>query len=248
MQIWPAIDLLDGKCVRLQQGDYSRDTVFSDDPAATARKWFDLGSRYLHCVDLDGAKSGSIVNESAIKSIVQAAEGRPVQLGGGVRNEETIKRLLGLGLSRLVVGTSALKDPEWFSAMCEKYKGHLVLGLDARDGMVATQGWLKTSHITATSLITQIQQMTDDVVAVVYTDIARDGMLSGPNLEALAALMQVSQFPVVASGGVTTLEDIDRLIAMDVPACIIGRSLYEGHLDLQQVLKRAGGRDAQTVS
>jgi phosphoribosylformimino-5-aminoimidazole carboxamide ribotide isomerase len=207
-----------------------------------------LGSKYLHCVDLDGAKSGSIVNESAIKSIVQAAEGRPVQLGGGVRNEETIKRLLGLGLSRLVVGTSALKDPEWFSAMCEKYKGHLVLGLDARDGMVATQGWLKTSHITATSLITQIQQMTDDVVAVVYTDIARDGMLSGPNLEALAALMQVSQIPVVASGGVTTLEDIDRLIAMDVPACIIGRSLYEGHLDLQQVLRRAGGRDAQTVS
>jgi phosphoribosylformimino-5-aminoimidazole carboxamide ribotide isomerase len=248
MQIWPAIDLLGGKCVRLEQGDYDRDTVFGDDPAAMARKWFDLGARYLHCVDLDGARSGSIVNEEAIRGIVNVAAGNAVQLGGGVRNEETIKRLLGLGLSRLVVGTSALKDPEWFAAMCEKYKGHLVLGLDARDGMVATQGWLKTSHITATSLITQIQQLTDGVVAVVYTDISRDGMLSGPNLEALGAMMQVSRIPVIASGGVTTIEDIDRLIAMDVPGCIIGRSLYEGQLDLRQVLQRAGGRDAQTVS
>jgi phosphoribosylformimino-5-aminoimidazole carboxamide ribotide isomerase len=248
MQIWPAIDLLGGKCVRLEQGDYDRDTVFGDDPAAMARKWFDLGARHLHCVDLDGARSGSIVNEEAIRGIVNVAAGNAVQLGGGVRNEETIKRLLGLGLSRLVVGTSALKDPEWFAAMCEKYKGHLVLGLDARDGMVATQGWLKTSHITATSLITQIQQLTDGVVAVVYTDISRDGMLSGPNLEALGAMMQVSRIPVIASGGVTTIEDIDRLIAMDVPGCIIGRSLYEGQLDLRQVLQRAGGRDAQTVS
>jgi phosphoribosylformimino-5-aminoimidazole carboxamide ribotide isomerase len=248
MQIWPAIDLLGGKCVRLEQGDYDRDTVFGDDPAAMARKWFDMGARYLHCVDLDGARSGSIVNEEAIRGIVSVAQGNAIQLGGGVRNEETIKRLLGLGLTRLVVGTSALKDPEWFAAMCEKYKGHLVLGLDARDGMVATQGWLKTSHITATSLITQIQQLTDGVVAVVYTDISRDGMLSGPNVEALGAMMQVSRIPVIASGGVTTIEDIDRLIAMDVPGCIIGRSLYEGQLDLRQVLKRAGGRDAQTVS
>lgn len=238
MQIWPAIDLLGGKCVRLQQGDYARDTVFSDDPAAMAAQWFSQGASYLHCVDLDGAKSGSIANEQAIRGIVKAAEGRPVQLGGGVRTEETIRRLLDLGLSRLVVGTSALKDTEWFAGMCEKYQGHLVLGLDARDGMVATQGWLETSGMPATTLITQIQQLTDDVVGVVYTDISRDGMLAGPSWESLADMQKVSTFPVIASGGVTTMEDIDRLISMDMPGCIIGRSLYEGHLDLAEVIKR----------
>ncbi len=132
--------------------------------------------------------------------------------------------------------------------MCEKYPGHLVLGLDARDGMVATQGWLQTSSMSATGLIGEIQQLTDDVVAVVYTDISRDGMLSGPNWESLAAMQAVSRFPVIASGGVTTLEDIDRLVAMDIPGCIIGRSLYEGHLDLAEVLRRTRGRDAQSVS
>lgn len=248
MQIWPAIDLLNGKCVRLQQGDYARDTVFSDDPGAMAGQWFEAGAKYLHCVDLDGARSGSIINEAAIESIVRRAEGRPVQLGGGVRNETTIRRLLDLGLSRLVVGTSALKDPEWFAAMCEKYTGHIVLGLDARDGMVATQGWLQTSSMTATGLIGEIQQLTDDVVAVVYTDISRDGMLAGPSWESLTAMQGASRFPVIASGGVTTLDDVDRLLAMDIAGCIIGRSLYEGHLDLREVLRRTRGRDAQGVS
>jgi len=247
MQVWPAIDLLDGKCVRLQQGDYNRDTVFGDDPGAMATKWFEAGAEYLHCVDLDGARSGSIVNESAIRAIVRAAQGRPVQLGGGVRDEAASVRLLELGVSRLVVGTSALKDPEWFAAMCEKYAEHLVLGLDARDGMVATQGWLKTSSMPATELVAQIQQLTDDCVAVVFTDISRDGMLAGPAWDSLAAMHEISHFPVIASGGVTSMEDIDRLMAMEIPGCIIGRSLYEGHLDLAAVIERTKGRGAQNV-
>lgn len=247
MQIWPAIDLLGGCCVRLRQGDYEQNTVFSDCPSTIARRWFEAGADCLHCVDLDGAKSGGVVNESAIRSIIEVAGGNPIQLGGGVRNESTIQRLLALGVSRLVVGTTALRDSEWFAAMCEKYPGHLVLGLDARNGLVATQGWLRTSTMPATTLVSELQQLTDDIVAVVYTDINHDGMLSGPNWEGLAAMQAVSRFPVIASGGVTTLEDIDRLKGMKMAGCIIGRSLYEGQLDLGQVLKRAKGRNAQGI-
>ncbi len=239
MQVWPAIDLLNGNCVRLQQGDYDRDTVFSDNPAAMASQWFDQGATCLHCVDLDGARSGSIVNEHAIREIVKAAQGRPVQLGGGVRNEATIERLLGLGLERLVVGTAALKDPKWFGEMCEKFPGHLVLGLDARDGKVATEGWLETSSTLATDLIVRVAQFTNKCVAVVYTDIAKDGMMSGPNFESLRAMQLASPYPIVASGGVTTLEDVQKLVEQKMPACIIGRTLYEGRVSLGDVLKIA---------
>ncbi len=242
MQIWPAIDLLDGKCVRLQQGDYQRNTVFSDNPGATAAKWFSQGAICLHCVDLDGAKSGSINNADAIREIVEAAGKLPVQLGGGVRNEATIERLLGLGLSRLVVGTAALKDPDWFAAMCERYVGHLVLGLDARNGLVATEGWLETSSTLATDLIKRIAERTKDCVAVVYTDIAKDGMMAGPNFEALKAMQDASPFPVVASGGVTTLQDIDDLVAIKTDSCIIGRTLYEGHISLKDALEHASAQ------
>jgi phosphoribosylformimino-5-aminoimidazole carboxamide ribotide isomerase len=242
MQIWPAIDLLDGKCVRLQQGDYQRNTVFSDSPGETAAKWFAQGASCLHCVDLDGAKSGSIINADAIREIVAAAGKLPVQLGGGVRNEATIERLLGLGLSRLVVGTAALKDPTWFAAMCERYVGHLVLGLDARNGLVATEGWLETSSTLATDLIKRIADQTKDCVAVVYTDIAKDGMMAGPNFEALKAMQDASPFPVVASGGVTTLQDIDDLVAMKTHSCIIGRTLYEGHISLKDALEHASAK------
>jgi len=240
MQIWPAIDLLNGNCVRLQQGDYKRDTVFSDNPGATAAKWFDEGASCLHCVDLDGAKSGSIINSDAIRAIVDAASGRPIQLGGGVRSEAIIERLLELGLSRLVVGTAALKDPDWFAAMCQRYKGHLVLGLDARDGLVATEGWLETSTTLATDLVKRIADQTHECLAVVYTDIAKDGMMAGPNFDALRAMQEASRFPVIASGGVTTLQDIDDLVAMNTDACIIGRTLYEGHISLKDALNHAG--------
>ena len=236
MEIWPAIDLLGGNCVRLQQGDYSRDTVFSDSPGSMASQWFSDGAALLHCVDLDGAKTGSIVNESAIRDIVRAANGRPVQLGGGVRTEQTIERLLALGLSRLVVGTAALKKPDWFASMCDKYPGHLVLGLDAWGGKVATEGWLHTSETMASELVDRVAQKTNKCVAVVYTDISKDGMLEGPNFEALKELEASSPFPVICSGGVTTLDDIRRLVQQGTHGAIIGRALYEGHLKLSDVL------------
>lgn len=235
MQIWPAIDLLDGKCVRLQQGDYNRETIFADDPTLMATKWKEAGTKYLHLVDLDGAKDGSQVNGEAIRAIVQQS-GLVCQVGGGVRSEETIARLLELGLARVIVGTRALKDPEWFAAMADKYPQQLVLGIDARDGMVATDGWLETSTTAAAALAKRVEQLTHNVAAIVYTDIARDGMLAGPNFEQLADMQQATAIPVVCSGGVTTMDDIERLLKMQTHAAIVGRAIYDGHLDLASVL------------
>jgi phosphoribosylformimino-5-aminoimidazole carboxamide ribotide isomerase len=235
MQIWPAIDLLGGKCVRLQQGDYQRETIFADDPTQMAQQWLAAGTRFLHLVDLDGAKDGSQVNGDVIRRIVQQT-GLECQVGGGVRSEETITRLLGLGLSRVIVGTRALREPEWFAEMATKYPQQLVLGIDARDGLVATDGWLATSTTTAVSLARQIESLSDQVAAIVYTDIARDGMLAGPNFEQLAEMQQATAIPVVCSGGVTTMSDIEQLLKMQTHAAIIGRAIYDGHLDLRSVL------------
>lgn len=237
MEIWPAIDLLGGKCVRLQQGDYNRNTVFSDSPGEVATRWFTAGAQFLHCVDLDGAKTGSIANAPAILEIVAAAGNRKVQLGGGVRNEVTIERLLKLGLSRLVVGTAALEDPVWFAKMCEKYPGHLVLGLDALNGMVATEGWLEKSQTSASELVTRVAQHTKDCTAVVYTDIAKDGMMAGPNFQSLAEIQAASPFPVICSGGITTMQDLRDLIQQRTAGAIIGRSLYEGQIQLEEALQ-----------
>lgn len=236
MEIWPAIDLLGGRCVRLQQGDYSRDTVFSDQPDRIAEQWLSQGAKRLHCVDLDAAKGGTIVNEPAIRAIVEQASGLPIQLGGGVRSEPVIARLLDLGVARLVVGTAALRDPDWFARMCEKYPQRLVLGVDARDGMVATDGWLETSKTPATSLIEQIIQRTDLCAAVVYTDIARDGMLEGPNFQGIDQVRSASNIPLIASGGVTSLDDIRELASRQIHGAIIGRAIYEGRIDLREVL------------
>ncbi len=236
MEIWPAIDLLGGRCVRLQQGDYSRDTVFSDNPASVAEGWFTQGAKRLHCVDLDAAKGGTIVNELAIRAIIASAAGFPVQLGGGVRSEKVISRLLDLGVARLVVGTAALRDPDWFAQMCDKYPGKLVLGVDARDGMVATDGWLETSTTPATSLIGQITCRTERCAAIVYTDIARDGMLEGPNFQGISDISLASSVPVIASGGVTSMADIQELAHRRTHGAIVGRALYEGRLDLREVL------------
>lgn len=235
MQIWPAIDLLGGKCVRLQQGDYNRETIFADDPTEMAAKWKDAGTKYLHLVDLDGAKDGSQVNGEVIRRIV-AETGLVCQVGGGVRDEATIERLLSLGLNRVIVGTRALRDPTWFAEMATKYPRQLVLGIDARNGMVATDGWLETSTTSAVELAQQISQLTKDVAAIVYTDIAKDGMLQGPNFEQLSEMQAATSIPVVASGGVTTLSDIEQLQQMGSHAAIVGRALYEGQLDLGQVL------------
>ncbi len=235
MQIWPAIDLLGGKCVRLQQGDYQRETVFADDPTEMADKWKAAGTKFLHLVDLDGAKDGSQVNGEVIRRIV-GQTGLECQVGGGVRSEETIARLLELGLSRVIVGTRALREPEWFAEMADKYPQRLVLGIDARDGLVATDGWLATSTTSAVVLAKQIEALSSHVAAIVYTDIARDGMLAGPNFEQLADMQQATSIPVVCSGGVTSMNDIERLLDMQTHAAIVGRAIYDGHLELEKVL------------
>jgi phosphoribosylformimino-5-aminoimidazole carboxamide ribotide isomerase len=236
MQIWPAIDLRGGKCVRLKQGDYQRETTYGDDPAEMARRWIDQGAECLHLVDLDGARDGSNANLPAVESIL-AAVSVPCELGGGIRDEGTIERLLGIGLDRLVVGTRALKEPDWFRAVCRKYPGQLALGIDAKNGLVATDGWLKTSTTPAIDLARQFSA--EPLAAIIYTDIAKDGMLQGPNLDAMAEMNAAVDRDVIASGGVTTASDVRRLAEIGLAGCIIGRALYEGTLSLPDALAAA---------
>ena len=237
MEIWPAIDLRGGKCVRLRQGDYGQETVFGDDPTAMARHWVDLGAQHLHLVDLDGARDGRPVNLASIRSIVQAVN-IPCELGGGIRSEESIRELLDLGLQRLVIGTLALREPDWFRGVCRKYPNRLVLGIDARGGRVATEGWLSTSDVSAVELAGSFAG--EPIAALVYTDIATDGMMAGPNVAEMAAMQAAVEWPVVASGGVTTRDDVARLAAVPMAGCIIGRALYEGSLTLPEAIAAAG--------
>jgi len=240
VHIWPAIDLRYGKPVRLQQGDYGRATVFGDCPATMAKRWVDAGAKRLHLVDLDSAKGDDPApNSVAVKSIL-AAVNVPCQLGGGVRDDESIQRLLGLGLARLVVGSAALKRPEWFAAMCDANPGKLAAGIDARNSMVATDGWLEISQTRATDLSKRLCELTSNIAAIIYTDIAKDGMMQGPNFEGLAEMAAATDIPLVASGGVTTISDVRKLVAMNMPACIIGRSLYDGAMQLEEVIAIAG--------
>jgi len=236
MQIWPAIDLRGGKCVRLQQGDYNRETIFGDDPTEMARRWVSDGARFLHLVDLDAARDGQLANRQAVADIVKQV-GIPCELGGGIRDEATIRVWLDAGLSRLVVGTKALKDPDWFREMCELFPGKLALGLDARNGLVATDGWLETSRVRATDLARQFAGL--PLVSIIYTDIARDGMMSGPNFEGVAEMKAAVSTPVIASGGVTTADDIRRLAKIGVAGCIVGRSLYDGKLTVTEAIAAA---------
>lgn len=238
MDIWPAIDLRNGKCVRLQQGDYSRETVFADDPAAVARRWVAEGALQLHLVDLDGARDGYWANRPAVQSIVEEVD-VPCQLGGGIRDEQTIAELLEIGVTRVVIGTRALKDPDWFREMCRKYSSRIVLGIDARDGCVATNGWLETSTISAIDMAREF--VDEPLAAIVYTDIAKDGMLAGPNLLAMSEMNQSCTLPVIASGGVTSSDDVRQLADLDLAGCIIGRTLYEGQLQLRDALAAAAG-------
>ncbi|EMI21432.1 1-(5-phosphoribosyl)-5-((5-phosphoribosylamino)methylideneamino) imidazole-4-carboxamide isomerase [Rhodopirellula maiorica SM1] len=239
MEIWPAIDLRHGKPVRLKQGDYDRQTIFGDDPVEFAKRWQDAGAKRLHLVDLDAARGDDPErNRDAAKRIVEAT-GLPCQLGGGVRDEAAIELLLGLGLARLVVGSQALKQPAWFASMCDRYPGQLAAGIDARDGMVATDGWLETSTTPAIELAQDLRSRTANIAAIIYTDIARDGMMSGPNFDGLAQMASATDIPLVASGGVTTLDDVRQLVEMDMPAAIIGRSLYDGAMNLEDVVQIA---------
>ena len=233
MQIWPAIDLRGGKCVRLKQGDYARETIYGDDPAAMARRWVGEGARHLHLVDLDGARDGQLINRDAIEAIVRAVD-IPTELGGGVRDEATIRELLRLGLSRVVVGTKAIQDPEWLKQMCAAFPEQIVLGIDAKDGRVATDGWLEVSDVAATQLA---QQFADQpLAAIVYTDIATDGMLTGPNLSAMREMATAVNVPVIASGGVSCAEDVRQLTDTGVAGCIVGRALYEGKLTIADAI------------
>jgi phosphoribosylformimino-5-aminoimidazole carboxamide ribotide isomerase len=244
MQIWPAIDLRGGKCVRLKQGNYAQETVYSDDPVQVALRFQEQGARHLHLVDLDGARVGSPQNLQVIERIVSAVD-LECELGGGIRDQPTIERLLGPAggpeaagakrLARLVLGTAALKEPQWFAQMCRAYPGRLVLGVDARDGMVATEGWLETSAVHAIDLVAQFQG--EPLAGIVYTDIATDGMLQGPNVAAMSQMQEAVEFPVVASGGVTTASDVADLAAAGLAGAIVGRALYEGTLSLTEALR-----------
>ncbi len=243
MQIWPAIDLRGGKCVRLRQGDYQQETVFALDPTEVARQFAEQGAQHLHIVDLEGAREGLPINLPSVQEILAVVD-IECELGGGIRDEQSVRELLEFGLSRLVVGTSALTDPEWFRGMCRQYPCRLVLGIDARDGRAATDGWLKTSDVSAIDLAGQFGN--EPLAAIIYTDIATDGMMKGPNVEAMAQMQAAVEVPVIASGGVTTAEDVARLAAAGMAGCIIGRALYEGTLTLPEALRAAGEAARQT--
>lgn len=236
MQIWPAIDLRGGNCVRLRQGDYDRETVFGENPAAMASRWVEGGAQQLHLVDLDGARDGSSMNREAVRNIL-ATVNVPCELGGGIRSEEVIRQWLDVGVTRLVIGTKALKEPDWFRAMCARFPNRLVLGIDSRDGRVATDGWLETSEVDATELANDFAG--EMIAALVYTDIAKDGMMEGPNLEAMAEMKRAVDFPVIASGGVTSTNDVRRLAEVGMDGCIIGRTLYEGKMTIAEALVAA---------
>lgn len=236
MQIWPAIDIRGGRCVRLVQGDYDQETVYGFNPADMAVRFQADGATGLHLVDLDGARDGDNPNQKQIAEVVNEVN-VPCQLGGGIRNEKTIRDYLDLGLSRLIVGTKALTDAAWLVEMCGKYPGKLVVAIDARDGRVSTDGWKKTSETNAVDLAQKISA--NAIAGIIYTDIAKDGMLGGPNITAMQEMVSAVDVPVIASGGVTTAEDVARLTTVGVEGCVVGRALYEGHLTLQDAMVAA---------
>ncbi len=237
--IIPAIDLKGGRCVRLRQGRMEDETVFSDNPAEVARRWEDAGASRIHIVDLDGAVGGSPVNAHAVEAIVGSV-GVPTQLGGGIRTRETMDFYHGLGVRRVILGTAAL-DPTVLTALCDGYRGEVAVGVDARNGLVAVKGWTETATVKAADLVRALAGL--PVAAVIYTDIARDGMMQGPNIEAMAAMLAISPAPLIASGGVSRMEDVERLCALHgLAGMIIGRALYDGRIDLAAAVRFAATR------
>jgi len=241
MLLIPAIDLKDGHCVRLRQGEMKDATVFSEDPAAMARRWIDAGARRLHLVDLNGAFAGKPVNESAVKAILaEVGDEIPVQLGGGIRDLDTIERYLDDGLSYIIIGTAAVKNPGFLHDACSAFPGQIIVGLDARDGKVATDGWSKLSGHEVIDLAKKFEDYGCE--AIVYTDIGRDGMMAGVNIDATVKLAQSMTIPVIASGGVHNIKDVEALCAVQdegIEGVICGRSIYEGTLDLRSAQARA---------
>jgi phosphoribosylformimino-5-aminoimidazole carboxamide ribotide isomerase len=237
MELWPAIDLRGGRCVRLLQGDYDRETVFGDDPVAMARRFAADGARRLHIVDLEGAKAGIPVQAELVARMVEAA-GVPCQLGGGIRSVDTARAYVAAGVQRLVVGSVAIENPDLLTELAHAFPGQIVLGLDARDGKVAVRGWLETSPLGAVDVAKRHEQL--PLAGIVYTDIAKDGMMAGPNLPALAEMVRAVRLPVIASGGVSNAEDIRQVAAVGAAGCIVGRALYEGSLTLAGAALAAG--------
>ena len=241
MLLIPAIDLKDGKCVRLKQGDMDQSTTFGEDPAAMARRWVDAGARRLHLVDLNGAFAGKPVNEAAIKAIIaEVGDEIPVQLGGGIRDLDTIERYLDDGLSFIIIGTAAVKNPGFLRDACTAFGGHIMVGLDAKDGRVATDGWSKLTGHEVVDLAKKFEDY--GIEGVIYTDIGRDGMLSGINIDATVKLAQALTVPVVASGGLSRIADIEALCAVEgegVEGVICGRAIYSGDLDFAAAQRRA---------
>jgi phosphoribosylformimino-5-aminoimidazole carboxamide ribotide isomerase len=235
MILYPAIDLKDGRCVRLLRGDMARATVFNDDPAAQARTFADAGCAWIHVVDLDGAVAGRAVNAAAVEAILRAVK-VPVQLGGGIRDDAGVESWLGRGVERVVLGTAALKDPELVRRSCRRFPGRVAVAVDARAGKAAVSGWTETSDTAADELAARFADA--GVAALVYTDIDRDGALEGPNVQATAHLARTARMPVIASGGVSSIDDLYalRAAAPTLDGVICGRALYDGRIDLKRAL------------
>ena len=240
MLVIPAIDLKGGKCVRLRQGRMDDETVFSEDPVAVAGRWVEAGARRLHIVDLDGAVSGKPQNAGIISEIAAAYPDLPIQVGGGIRDDETVNAYLDAGVQYVIIGTKAVSAPHFVNDLCLEFPGHIIVGLDAKDGKVAIDGWSKLSHHDVIDLAQHFES--DGVSAIVYTDISRDGMMQGVNVEATVRLAQSVRIPIIASGGVTDLDDIRRLCEVadeGIEGVITGRALYEGTIDLAEAQKLA---------
>lgn len=234
MVIYPAIDMKDQSCVRLTQGSYEKMTIYEKDPVKVARRWENKGAEILHLVDLDGAKNGNRINQAVVKEIIRNIS-IPVQLGGGIRNTEGVKTFLDLGVSQVIIGTQALKDPSWIKEMIYKYGNRIIVSIDALNGFIATNGWQSITDVKAIDFIKKMKSY--GLSRIVYTDIEKDGMLIGPNFLIYEELAEKVSIEVIASGGITTLDDIKRLKSMKIYGAIIGKALYDGKLDLEEVLK-----------
>jgi phosphoribosylformimino-5-aminoimidazole carboxamide ribotide isomerase len=240
MLVIPAIDLKDGKCVRLRQGRMEDETVFGDDPVEVAQRWVDAGARRLHMVDLNGAFAGKPVNAGVIKAVAESFPDLPIQVGGGIRDEDTVAAYLEAGVQYTIIGTKAVSTPHFINDLCLEFPGHILVGLDAREGRVAIDGWSKLSHHSAIDMARRFEQ--DGVEAIVFTDIGRDGMMTGVNVDSTVKLAQSITIPVIASGGITNMDDIRALCAVSdegIMGAITGRALYEGALDLAAAQKLA---------
>ena len=238
MLVIPAIDLKDGKCVRLRQGRMEDETVFGDDPVEVAQRWVDAGARRLHMVDLNGAFAGKPVNASAIRAVAEAFPDLPIQVGGGIRDEDTVAAYLEAGVQYTIIGTKAVSAPHFINDLCLEFPGHIVVGLDAKDGRIAIDGWSKLSHHSAIDMARRFEQ--DGVEAIVFTDIGRDGMMTGVNVESTVKLARAITIPVIASGGITNMDDIRALCAVSeegIMGAITGRALYDGRIDPSEALK-----------